>query len=355
MIVNILSWNVRGLNRVRKMRLIKSLLLSWKAGIVCLQESKLAGDIRELVKELWDSRWVKFAQLEASGTRGGIIIMWDGRVWEGEVGYIGAYTITCNFSGKIQEYSWHLSGVYAPNDRYKREEVWWELAGVRGLFEGPWVVCGDFNTVRYPSEKKNCSRTSRAMMNFSSFIEDMELVDIQLAGGDYTWRKGDRHVATTRLDRFLFSADWNDNFSNIKQQLVQRVNSDHSPIMLQSGSWEPTKAYFKFENWWLQTEGFIDRIEEWWKSFTCQGRPDFILAYKLKALKAKLKDWSKTIEGNLVRQKTSILNQLAEMEEVQKQRGLSEEEIFTKASLPMELEEIANREEIAWRQRSRAL
>lgn len=87
--------------------------------------------------------------------------------------------------------------------------------------------------------------------------------------------------------------------------------------MLQSGSWEPTKAYFKFENWWLQTEGFIDRIEEWWKSFTCQGRPDFILAYKLKALKAKLKDWSKTIEGNLVRQKTSILNQLAEMEEVQ--------------------------------------
>lgn len=56
MIVNILSWNVRGLNRVRKRRAIKSQLISWKAGIVCLQESKIEGDNRELVKEIWDSR-----------------------------------------------------------------------------------------------------------------------------------------------------------------------------------------------------------------------------------------------------------------------------------------------------------
>lgn len=147
---------------------------------------KTRGDIRDLVRELWGNRWVKLTQLEASGTRGVIIVMWDGGVWEGEVVGIGAHTLTCKFSGKTQEYTWHISVVYAPNDRKKREEVWWKLAGVRGLFEGPWVVCSDFNTLRYPSEKRNCSRISRAMMDFSSFIEDMELVDIQLAGGEYT-------------------------------------------------------------------------------------------------------------------------------------------------------------------------
>lgn len=150
----------------------------------------------------------------------GIIVMWDGRIWKGEVCCTGVHTITCKFSSKIQEYTWHRSAVYAPNDRRKREEVWWELAGARGLFYGPWVVCGDFNTVRYPSEKKNCSRVTRAMMEFSSFIEDMELVDLQLAGGDYTWRKGDKHVIAARLDRFLISVEWNENFRNIKQQLM---------------------------------------------------------------------------------------------------------------------------------------
>lgn len=127
---------------MRKRSLIKSLLLDWKAGIVCLQESKIEGDIRELVRELWSNRWVRYAQLEASGTRGGIIVMWDDIEWEGEVVGIGAHTITCKLSGKPQEYTFYISGVYAPNDRIKREEVWWELAWVRGLFEGPWVVCG---------------------------------------------------------------------------------------------------------------------------------------------------------------------------------------------------------------------
>lgn len=105
----------------------------------------------------------------------------------------------------------------------------------------------------------------------------------------------------------------------------------------------------------MQIEGFKDRVEDWWKSFTCEGRPDYILAFKLKALKTKLKEWSKTMQGNLALRKASVLNQLAELEEVHEQRSLTDEEIYTKTSLSMEFEEIANQEEIAWRQRSRAL
>ncbi|XP_070047419.1 uncharacterized protein [Nicotiana tomentosiformis] len=293
MLVNIISWNVRGLNRIRKRRVINSLILRWKTEIICFQESKLEGDIREKVKELWGNRWVKFAQLQASGTRGGIVVMWDGRMWKGKVCCVGAHTITCKFSGKTQDYSWHLSAVYAPNNRRKREEVWWELASARGLFDGPWVVCRNFNTVRFPLEKKNYSRFTRAMTEFSNFIEDMELVD---------------------------------------------------PIIR---DWDPIKSYFKFENWWLQTEGFKNRVQEWRNSFTCEGRLDLILVSKLKALKAKLKEWSKTLQGNLALQKTNILSQLAELEEIHDQRSLTGEEIFTKTSLTMEFEEIVSHEEVA--------
>lgn len=60
--------------------------------------------------------------------------MCDRRLWDREI---------CETDG----------GVYAPNSRLERKEVWWELGSVRGLSTGPWVVVGDFNTIRFPSKK----------------------------------------------------------------------------------------------------------------------------------------------------------------------------------------------------------
>lgn len=94
MMIKIVSWNVRGLNRARKRELIKNMVSSWKAEVYCFQETKVEGEIREIVRELWANGWVKYAQLEASGTRGGILIMWDSRAWEGEVSSVGRYSIT---------------------------------------------------------------------------------------------------------------------------------------------------------------------------------------------------------------------------------------------------------------------
>ncbi|KAG5585513.1 hypothetical protein H5410_045947 [Solanum commersonii] len=84
-------------------------------------------------------------------------------------------------------------------------------------------------------------------------------------------------------------------------------------------------------------------------------KPDYILVAKLKALKEKLKEWRKTAQGNLGTQKQNVLKQLAELEEIQENRSLRPEEITSKTALISEFEDIAKREEIAWRQRSRAV
>ncbi|XP_060216839.1 uncharacterized protein LOC132644270 [Lycium barbarum] len=304
--LNIVSWNVRGLNCAKKRNMIKNILLTWKADVVCFQEMKVEGEITEIVKDVWGNRWVSYVQLEASGTRGGIVIMWDRRVWEGTLSSVGAYSVSCSFSGIDEDFNWHITGVYAPNDRVEREETWWEIGAARGLISGPWVLCGDFNIVRHPSEKKNCDRISKAMTDFSDFIEDMELIDLELSGGNFTWKKGDRFTIAARIDRFLFCEEWDANFRNIKQSIIHRVTSDHSPIMLQCGGWETTNSYFKFENWWLDTEGFNERVKGWWDSFNHSGKPDYILVTKLKALKGKLKEWSKTTQGNLGIQKQKV-------------------------------------------------
>lgn len=95
--------------------MVKSCIEQWKADILCLQETKLQGDIQEAAKQIWGGRWAKYACLGASGIRGGIIMLWDSRVWKGEVHQTGVHTLTFSFEALLQNFNFHITGVYAPN------------------------------------------------------------------------------------------------------------------------------------------------------------------------------------------------------------------------------------------------
>lgn len=220
-------------------------------------------------------------------------MLWDNRALKGNIVETGLYTLTCKFESQLYNYSCHITGVYGPNFYIKRRSVWEELGAIRGIIKGPWAVCGDFNVVRFISERRNCERRTRVMKESSDVIEDLNLVNLQLEDNNYMWFKGDNLEATSRIDGILISEKWDDNFNNIRQSVLQRLISDHSPVALQGDVWNKKKKHFKFENWWLGIdgiEGFTDRINSWWHSFNFSGRRDFILVLKLKALKTKLKD-----------------------------------------------------------------
>ncbi|KAG5593808.1 hypothetical protein H5410_035040, partial [Solanum commersonii] len=162
----------------------KSLILNWNADIVYLHESKLDGGVKDMIKELWGGRWVKYVCLQASGTRGGILMLWDSRSWRGEVLEIGSYTLTCKFETLLQDYKCHITGVYAPTCRFERKHVWEEIRVVRSLFEDH----GQHGSFGFTNRK-----------------------------GSFTWFKGDNNNAVSRIDRILISKEWDDSFSKIKQ------------------------------------------------------------------------------------------------------------------------------------------
>lgn len=56
---------MRGLNREEKERKVNSTVQKWKADVFCFQETKVEGDIVEIVKQLWPNRGVSFGCLEA--------------------------------------------------------------------------------------------------------------------------------------------------------------------------------------------------------------------------------------------------------------------------------------------------
>ncbi|KAG5616440.1 hypothetical protein H5410_016264 [Solanum commersonii] len=160
-----------------KRSLVRSRIQQDVVDIIVLVEAKLRGEVGEYVQQLGGNRWMGGMWMESLGSKRGILIMWDKMNWKGE-----------HFSDLNQDLIWFITAVYAPCDGKERKELWEELGAMRSFCEGPWVVCGDFNTTRFPSEKTNCSRISEAMSDFSSCINELELVDPPLFGGPYTWR-----------------------------------------------------------------------------------------------------------------------------------------------------------------------
>ena len=49
----------------------------------------------------------------------------------------------------------------------------------------PWCVGGDFNVVRFPSERFGSANFTTAMHWFSAFISEQSLVDLPLVGGEF--------------------------------------------------------------------------------------------------------------------------------------------------------------------------
>ena len=76
------------------------------------------------------------------------------------------------------------------------------------------------------------------------------------------------------------------------QKKLTRVCSDHVPILLAGGNRLSGKHSFKFENIWLKEGGFVEKVRNWWGSFSFLGSPSFVLAKKLRALKGEIKRWN---------------------------------------------------------------
>ncbi|WMV55516.1 hypothetical protein MTR67_048901 [Solanum verrucosum] len=101
------------------------------------------------------------------------------------------------------------------------------------------------------------------MLEFSSWIEELELKDPTSMGRSYTCFRGINHQTAARLDSFLYSMEWEENFKSIRLRILPRVASDQCPIILECEHWEQRQPYFKFENWWLKVEGFKDMVQDW--------------------------------------------------------------------------------------------
>ena len=181
---------------------MKAFLRIQRADLVCLQETKCKLMSDSVLRSLGCGRFVNWGSVHSRGQAGGILVFWDCRVLQLLEMETWQYSISCRFKNCNDNFIWIFTGVYGPVHYSEREFLWFELGDIKSLWSDPWCVGGDFNVIRLPSERRNCLNMSSAMRRFSEVIDELQLRDLPLVGGSYTWCGGLNNRSVSRLDRF---------------------------------------------------------------------------------------------------------------------------------------------------------
>ena len=182
-LLELLDWNVRGLNDPAKWSVVREFVASLHVNIVCFQETKLEVIDRYLVLDCLGPKFDGFEYLPAAGTRGGILIAWDTSVLDVSNVSLDSFAITGEVCTKDHN-RWWITSVYGPQSTEEKIEFLNELSERRSLCPGPWLVVRDFNIILNARDENN-DNLDRAMM----FVSQHELKDVYLHMRKYTLKE----------------------------------------------------------------------------------------------------------------------------------------------------------------------
>ncbi|GKE95332.1 RNA-directed DNA polymerase, eukaryota, reverse transcriptase zinc-binding domain protein, partial [Tanacetum coccineum] len=160
------------------------------------------------------------------------------------------------------------------------------------------------------------------------------LVDLPIGGRRFTWMNK-AGTKLSKLDRFLISEDVIDLLLDIRIIALDRIWSDHNPILLHVNKIDFGPSPFKLYNSWLLRDGFDDLIKSEWDSLDSNNSGFPIKCHeKFRILKTKIQQWNnnkKTMERN---KKAATLEELSSIEKKNNRLNLLHElEIIDKFAL----------------------
>jgi hypothetical protein len=129
--------------------------------------------------------------------------------------------------------------------------------------QGALSFWGDFNIVRFSSDKNKNGGLHRHYNLFNNVIHENDLIDIFMSDDSYTWSNNKKNPTLIKLDRVLM--EWENHFPLVHIKELPRNMVDHNPLILMT---EPDNAIknqeFHFENEWVSHPDFKDIIKAIW-------------------------------------------------------------------------------------------
>jgi exonuclease III len=349
--MRLLSWNCRGLGDPQTVRELSLLLKERDPSILFLSETRLDSVGVELLRVSTKFNYAFCVPRLRTG--GGLAMLWsdkvDLRLNSFSKNHIDA-SVVIKDSGK----EFRVTGFYGNPETHKRKETWALLKFLSHHGSLPWVCMGDFNELLDHSE---CTGTARRpdwqIRDFREALAFAQLFDLGFEGSPFTWIKGRKGPTfkAERLDRIVASMAWINMFEGAKVIHLAKLSSDHCPLMLeflQVLERVQRHRVFRFEAMWVKDEQSKDVVQQAWSLDTAEGSPMFQVFEKLKHCRVSLIAWSKERFGKLasrIKEKRKRLQELSNVNPI----DLSAEIL----ALQDEINDLLEKEEIFWRQRSR--
>ena len=119
----------------------------------------------------------------------------------------GDFYVKFHLITKVDGFRWVLMVVYGAAQQDRKREFLAELVrACSSCANLPFMVGGDFNIIRNPSEKNN-NRYNWPRM-FNTVIETLNLKEIEMSGRKYIWANYAEVPTYEKLDRILVCTEW---------------------------------------------------------------------------------------------------------------------------------------------------
>lgn len=206
--IKIMSWNTRGLGDEKKCNVVRNVIRSARCDVCCLQETKWNDfDVLYYLRVLPTFFDRNCVAIKAINTKGGCIIAWK-RNFTLMNSWATKHTCSAMIKHEVSGVCFLITNVYGPSTDDGKEEFVMELRGLSQLVQGPWVLGGDFNLVRWLVDRSGDLRSFTLMNLFNDLIRDMQVIDIPLKNRMFTWSSKRPEPVFSKLDRIFVSTEW---------------------------------------------------------------------------------------------------------------------------------------------------
>jgi len=154
-----------------------------------------------------------------------------------------------------------------------------------------------------------------------------------------------------QLDWIFTSPNWTLDFPNTEVLPMARITSDHIPCRVAISTKIPRSNVFRFENFWVAHEGFLNTVQNCWTQpiNDCSNSARAI-SLRFKKLRSDLKVWSKSLSNHslIISNYNSVISFLDGLED---QRLLFNPEMNLRNLVKSQLQNLLHNKKEYWRKR----
>ncbi|XP_016196283.1 uncharacterized protein LOC107637374 [Arachis ipaensis] len=260
------------------------------------------------VVQLWGAGAVKWEYVGSIGASGGLLLVWDETVFKMNNCYKGSRWLCVEGVLLRNNFSCAFCLVYGPHDRRGKLDTWEELSFLYGLCQAPFCYLGDFNEITQLEDRKGINSLPVSAVEFKDWIQDMELVDLELTDRLFTWFRGE---SCSRIDRALVSLEWLEVFPETRLRGGPRGLSDHCPLIMEASQVRGGPRPFRSLDSWFTHDGYLRMVKEEWRALGDRQFMD-----KLKALTSPLSRWHKKNFGDMDKRITQFEDELKKVDDL---------------------------------------